>query len=275
MFGIMEKHFNLKNKDGYFLFHRCRSNHGWFRSYFSTSDGVEQGAARLVQEVQDILKQYPSLEFISLIGSSLGGMYMRCLAGLLLDENEKTLLGLKPKHFISMASPHVGVQHDASALIQTLVYYSAAGQTGIELMGFDDGKLLLKLSEGRFFAALKAFEFRHAYGNISLDHRVDFCTATMLAVPAADQLRAHELAFELEHAVLPHEHRLKNAKQLSAVQIECIKRLSQLSWRIVGVQLSGWASGLIAHSALSGRWTFMTVDGEQTRDNIIETLLKV
>merc|ERR1712000_654279 len=49
-----------------------------------------------------------------------------------------------------MASPHVGVQHDASALIQTLVYYSAAGQTGIELMGFDDGKLLLKLSEGRF-----------------------------------------------------------------------------------------------------------------------------
>jgi hypothetical protein len=126
---------------------------------------------------------------------------------------------------------------------------------------------------------LAAFQYRHAYGNLMNDHRVDFVAAAMRGVPdqlsKTDDNDSYELAYVGEHSIVPHSARLERVVGLTDVQLHVVQQLSQLPWRIVGVRFDSWYSKLVAHSAISGRWTYLIEDGAQTRDDIIDNLLVI
>lgn len=105
-------HIALSNKQVVPRGWRCSHAHsGYFRSFFTTTDGVEAGGRRLADEIRRIVDATPSLQFLTLLGTSLGGIYCRVAAALLLDENGTTMYGLTPLRLTTLASPHLGVGH--------------------------------------------------------------------------------------------------------------------------------------------------------------------
>ena len=54
------------------------------------------------------MQQHPSLQYISLMGHSMGGLLIRYAVGRLYDADTQRVAGLKPMHFITLASPHLG-----------------------------------------------------------------------------------------------------------------------------------------------------------------------
>ncbi|EPT28534.1 serine esterase (DUF676) protein [Toxoplasma gondii ME49] len=79
-----------------------------------TFDGVQRGGERLAEEVRQEVARFPSLAYISLIGFSLGGLYMRFAVRLLYTpasgSSPATVCGLRPLCVGTVASPHLGVR---------------------------------------------------------------------------------------------------------------------------------------------------------------------
>ncbi|CAM9612087.1 unnamed protein product [Sphacelaria rigidula] len=91
-----------------------------------TKDGVAEGGTRLAKEVLGLVESTPSLSRISLVGNSLGGLYVRYAAKLLYREDGVggdaapsqnvtgrggTVAGLTPTVFMTIATPHLGLRH--------------------------------------------------------------------------------------------------------------------------------------------------------------------
>jgi len=91
--------------------------------FFKTCHGIQITGRRLSDEVKKIVKEYPSLEYISFVGISLGGLIMRYAIGLLYDDLNKTIATLKPISFVTFASPHLGTRVGLTWLVQNFVSY--------------------------------------------------------------------------------------------------------------------------------------------------------
>ena len=85
-------------------------------SFLRTRDGVDRCARRLVDE----LRTFAGLHHeriraggpasVSFVGHSFGGVLARYAAALLCeDEGGGRILGMRPRHYVSIASPHAGV----------------------------------------------------------------------------------------------------------------------------------------------------------------------
>jgi len=100
-------------------------------SYFTTTDGIAAGGARLATEVRAVLKKNPSLTHLSFVGVSLGGLYVRAALEHLVD------LPLARTNLITFASPHLGVRNHLLPVIAAAVAAGAIGRTGWELLLMD------------------------------------------------------------------------------------------------------------------------------------------
>ena len=79
-----------------------------FSLKYSTFDGIDACGERLAAEIRVVLAKHPSLREISLFGHSLGGLIARYAAGRLYDPATGLIAGLRPRHYVSIASPHLG-----------------------------------------------------------------------------------------------------------------------------------------------------------------------
>jgi hypothetical protein len=143
-----------------------------------TTDGIAKGGHRLASEIREVVEAHPSLKFISMVGNSLGGCYVRFAAHLLLDENG-LMAGLHPHSLITIASPHLGVRnytwiplpHWFTQSLAPLIF----GQTGRDMFLCDDEEkpLVARMAhEPEFLAAMKAFKQRRLYANLHGDFMV-------------------------------------------------------------------------------------------------------
>ncbi|EFJ47651.1 hypothetical protein VOLCADRAFT_91609, partial [Volvox carteri f. nagariensis] len=82
-----------------------------------TYDGIDVCGQRLADEIRSVVAAHPSLQRISVIGHSMGGLLLRYAVVLLYDRSTGRIAGLKPAHFISLATPHLGC--DAGGLAQS------------------------------------------------------------------------------------------------------------------------------------------------------------
>lgn len=168
----------LNGGDGV-LVHSARSNEGRNR------DGIAAGGSRLAEEIQALIASHPSLSRLSLIGNSLGGLYVRFAAAELLD-NDGTLAGLEADTLITTCSPHLGVRRHLYLPLPSQLFAAGravAGLTAEELLLCDDPDkpLLLRMSSpsSHYGKALKAFRRRRLYANIKGDFLVPFGTAAI------------------------------------------------------------------------------------------------
>ncbi len=149
----------------------------------NTSNGTKVCAERVLSVMRKILKNHPrsrTLKDIIILGHSFGGIYTRYLLKLLVDESIIPKR-LNPLHFISVASPHLGIRRKKGVffgLFKTLAPIFA-GSTGKELLLEDKNGIMDVLSDGPFLDALSYFEQRTCYGNIYNDINVPLCTSTL------------------------------------------------------------------------------------------------
>jgi hypothetical protein len=150
-------------------------------------EGVVAGGERLVAVILDEIAQTPSLSKISLIGHSLGGLYVRYIAGVLFG---RCNCALEPINLITIATPHLGVRRPTSRPLLKggalnrlfgLVAETMCAQLGTELTLNDDltEPLLTQLCKGPYLHALRRFRARRLYSNVFNDFLVPYCTASI------------------------------------------------------------------------------------------------
>lgn len=161
------------------LVHLAASNEMGF-----TRDGIAAGGARLASEIRDIVSHHESLESISLVGNSLGGLYVRYAAAELLDGNGAPTMagGLTPDALVTTGAPHLGVRKYTFLPLPELLYGAGrpvAGQTAVDLLLRDAAEagdavqpLLVRMSDpaSPFGEALRAFRRRRL---CTLLHSID------------------------------------------------------------------------------------------------------
>jgi hypothetical protein len=162
-----------------------------------TTDGIAAGGRRVAVEITQVIARNRSqLRYISLVGFSLGGLYVRSALEWLVDCSKapRLVAGLKPHAVVFVATPHLGVRsygwwrfwprwtHGLAGLI--------AGRTGRELFLLDADRepLLLRMAQNRtVVGALESFRIRLLVANLCYD----------LMVSAGTSL------------IIPHEHRYR------------------------------------------------------------------
>ena len=164
--------------------HLAESNEG------RTRDGVAAGGRRLADEIRDVVRKKPTLQTISLVGNSLGGLYVRAAAAYILDDKR---LQLEPRVLVTTGCPHLGVRRYTYLPLPRFLSPAAtlvAGRTGDELLLRDRPQdnsavppLLVEMSEpdGCYGQALSAFSHRRLYANLVGDFMVPFGTAAIEA----------------------------------------------------------------------------------------------
>jgi len=78
--------------------------------------GIDVCGQRVADEILQIASEHPSLEHLSLVGLSLGGIICRYVAAVLLDQQTGLMAGLKPGLYVSIASPHLGMSSEKGDL---------------------------------------------------------------------------------------------------------------------------------------------------------------
>jgi hypothetical protein len=166
--------------DGGILAHLATSNEG-----LRTRDGVAAGGRRLAEEVRSISRAHPSLRTLSLVGNSLGGLYVRAAATEL--QHDAECARLERRVLLTTGCPHLGVRRFTylplpGALASSAAPRLVAGRTADELLLSDNEEALPKLvsmsmPESAHMRALGAFRQRRLYANLVGDFMVPFGTA--------------------------------------------------------------------------------------------------
>jgi hypothetical protein len=169
-----------------------------------TTDGISSGGKRVAAEIEHVVADYRSrLQWISLVGFSLGGLYVRSALETLFDDTEGTtkVAGLEPHTLICIATPHLGVS--SYGLLRYCPRWSHflagvfAGQTGRELFLLDEEQepLLLRMAQHRAaLRAMAAFSVRLLVANLSYDLMVN--AGTSLVLPYERRYRVPVTTYE-------------------------------------------------------------------------------
>lgn len=212
-------------------------------SFVQTLSGIDVAGRRLAEEIKGVITKNPSLEQISFLGHSLGGLFARYAIAVLLDPAEnktnaseamlnsasqtRRVGGLLPINFVTLATPHLGVRGRKQlpmlfgvTFLERLAAPLApflAGQTGRQLYLMDEKPtkppLLLCMAQDcedlQFLSALGCFKYRACYANVSYDHMVGWRTSsirreTELPVPPRTSIKGYNHVVSVKHCPAVH-----------------------------------------------------------------------
>eukprot|EP00484_Ammonia_sp_Unknown_P031211 CAMPEP_0197035120 /NCGR_PEP_ID=MMETSP1384-20130603/12994_1 /TAXON_ID=29189 /ORGANISM="Ammonia sp." /LENGTH=275 /DNA_ID=CAMNT_0042465135 /DNA_START=339 /DNA_END=1166 /DNA_ORIENTATION=+ len=154
--------------------------------FYSTCNGIKKGGTRTCNEIKSILKRYPSINKLSLIGSSLGGLYIREVTKQLYDAKNHCLYHeLEAANFITLASPHLGVVHKINGCLvwvaKLLYFLCLLPKTVQELLQLDEAQILQQMaSDNAYLRSLQLFENKVIYANTINDSRVSLSSGLIL-----------------------------------------------------------------------------------------------
>lgn len=155
---------------------------------FKTFDGIELIGYRTLLEIYLFIKNFKGgpITKISVLGYSLGGLVARFVVGKMFGECQDLFEGIEPQIFITMATPHLGVQfyNPRKSFFRGVLQFgmrlagsSILGKTGREFFVVNkSNNILVRLSSGEYLEALRKFKWRVAFSNVSNDRSVAFYT---------------------------------------------------------------------------------------------------
>lgn len=154
-----------------------------------TYAGIEVCGALVAREAQDLAELH-SVDRISFIGYSAGGLFNRFAIGLL--EAAGFFERVRPQHFVTIATPHYGVRASPRRLwgrlfnsLTDLTASFVGGRTvaQLTLSDSDDGgtPLLVEMSEPQsvFVKGLARFRSLYLYANARADNTVGYASAAL------------------------------------------------------------------------------------------------
>lgn len=248
-----------------------------------THDGVVYGGLRLVEDIRKVVADHKSLRRISMMGFSLGGLYIRYAAGVLYDKQNGTIAGLEAGTMFVVATPNLGVRSFGvyRFLPNPMLPMANAvfGETAKQMLLQDDDQVLVAMTSDNnkqgipFLSALAAFQGRILYANVRKDFMVNYGTAALdhevreLSGPDVEHVinqgvhvdvdyddKGCRVCFELEYEKeeLETEGEEKGADDRESEEDEVEqamgRRLKALGWKVVGVDFP--ISVPIAHNRI-------------------------
>ena len=177
------------NNPGYLIQIITSNSSDYIFGFYSTCLGIERGGNRIRNEIEQILIEYPSITKISLIGSSLGGLYAREVVKQLYDEDNVCLRikdrYLTGKNFVTLATPHLGVVNKINKVLYKLARIAYCcyllPRTVSEFLGFGKNPKLRQMAKNRkYVKPLKLFENKVIYANTTNDNRVSVSSGLIL-----------------------------------------------------------------------------------------------
>jgi len=268
-----------------------------------TRDGVSSGGNRLAAEIEETVKSTPSLEYFSIVGNSLGGLYARYAVMKLYSDGK--IANLEPMNFMTIASPHLGVRKYTWGVMYPKTMFPIAsvlfGQTGKELFLHDSDHepdqmspcdisqqpLIMKMAlDEEFLQALRAFKSRRIYSNLRGDFMVSMRTA---AIEPADfeanfpPTKPHELFLGRNEGIIVTEQKnipeenCRDIKQASHAEDVMALSLNKLEWSKVIVDFGAFLipshhNKICAHSA--NIWTrYFCSAGKNIMNNATDFIL--
>ena len=175
------------------------NNGFFFHSLFNNNDGIHKGAKRLHNEIKHVIESNKSIEKISFIGGSAGGLYNRCCLGLFEIESMKNgtfCIGgrsIKAMNFITLATPNLGVkdvtkrnkifcnltsEYDAAKWLND---YHLLPVTLKQFLLFDREQLIVQMATtDSYLRPLQLFENRMCFANAKHDKFVSVSSGLMM-----------------------------------------------------------------------------------------------
>jgi len=152
-----------------------------------TTDGIKAGGTRVAQELRAVADAMPALEELSLVGHSLGGMFLRYALYEL--EGCDLLKRLRCRHFVTIATPHLGIRRPLTSPFEWAWQMGAASLPGFrsahELCLAETrprgtpSLLFVMATDDAFLVPLRRFAMRRVYSNVWNDFQVSFSTAAI------------------------------------------------------------------------------------------------
>ncbi|GLC52657.1 hypothetical protein PLESTB_000654200 [Pleodorina starrii] len=119
-----------------------------------TYDGIDVCGQRLADEIRSVTTAYPSLQRISVIGHSMGGLLLRYAIGVLYNPSTGRVAGLRPSHFITLATPHMGCDADGLAQVPFIGWVPVKPvQRMLQVLSIPTASLLFRRTGRQFFMA--------------------------------------------------------------------------------------------------------------------------
>eukprot|EP00164_Ancoracysta_twista_P000536 GFYU01000716.1.p1 GENE.GFYU01000716.1~~GFYU01000716.1.p1 ORF type:complete len:522 (-),score=171.76 GFYU01000716.1:157-1722(-) len=140
-------------------------------------DGVCIGGDRLFDDIERVVEEHKStLKKISLVGYSLGGLYIRYAIGHLYEVD---FFGLQPMNYISMATPHLG-RVNAAPHVELFLRFLGS-DTGRQLALHDESRLLHEMTRPTttYMRGLQQFAKRFNFANTVNDRAVPYDSCSM------------------------------------------------------------------------------------------------
>lgn len=177
------------NNGGYLIQVISSNSNDYIFGFYSTCLGIEKGGEKICAEIGQIVNEYPSINKISIIGGSLGGLYARQVVKQLYDEDKVCLSinnrNLIAKNFITLATPHLGVVKKIDKYLVKLAWIAyklcLLPRTVAELLGFGKNPKLKEMATNRkYLKPLELFENKVIYANTTNDNRVSVSSGLIL-----------------------------------------------------------------------------------------------
>ena len=172
-----------------------------------TYDGIETGAERVTQEIEETINKLEEdgskIRKISMVGYSLGGLVARYAIGLL--HSNGWFDRLEPVNFTTFATPHLGVRTPIlgyQSHVWNLLGSRTLSMSGRQLFGIDTFRdtgrpLLCVLADASsiFIQALSRFKYRTLYANIINDRSAPYYTTFITKIDPYIDLNAIEINY--------------------------------------------------------------------------------
>lgn len=162
--------------------------------------------------MRGVVARNPQLKRISFVAHSMGGLISRYAIGTMFDPVAQTIAGLRPAHFITLATPHLGCDSDGEAAVPFIDWAGALPFVGAPLQGLLQGvahtagavllartgeqfflldgagtgePLLMQMTQDvperglYFLSGLTSFVSRTAYANSDGDHLVGHANSSL------------------------------------------------------------------------------------------------
>ncbi|QLL34890.1 hypothetical protein HG536_0H02650 [Torulaspora globosa] len=156
---------------------------------FKTFDGIEIVGYRTLLEICQFIGTFKDepITKISIVGYSMGGLIARFVIGKMYGEFGKVFRDIEPQIFLTMATPHLGVEFynlqksTLKGIFQAVIRSlgsSILGKTGREMFITNSSNdVLVKLTQGEFLDGLSKFKWRAVVANVKNDRTVAFYTS--------------------------------------------------------------------------------------------------
>lgn len=172
-----------------------------------TYDGIETGAERVTQEIEEHIAELeekgPRIKKLSMVGYSLGGLVARYSIGLLYSNG--WFDRIEPINFTTFASPHLGVRtpiigvHSRLWNVLGSRTLSTSGRQLFSIDSFrDTGRPLLSVladPQSIFMQALAMFKHRVLYANIINDRSAPYYTTFITRIDPYIDLSAIDIHY--------------------------------------------------------------------------------